>query len=232
MVLFFLRLKRMRKCRNWQTSKTKDLVSIALVWVQVPSSAFCFSKWKSVRLPFYVYKQIFIMQLWRNWHTRMIQVHVRVNWVWVQVPSTASKILKSCRCYAIAFKDFLFGSVILRWLYGCNSICKLLIVCKATISTGTSPLNQHFPGLFHCSQPVKWQFLPGPLHQINVFPVCFTSHSLSNCNSYRKFSIKLMFYRFVSLLHSQHTTKAVMHATFRHQHNSFYQLFINYNIQP
>jgi DNA primase len=29
-----------RKCRNWQTSKTKDLVSIALVWVQVPSSAF------------------------------------------------------------------------------------------------------------------------------------------------------------------------------------------------
>ena len=29
----------MRKCRNWQTSKTKDLVSIALVWVQVPSSA-------------------------------------------------------------------------------------------------------------------------------------------------------------------------------------------------
>ena len=29
----------MRKCRNWQTSKTKDLVGIALVWVQVPSSA-------------------------------------------------------------------------------------------------------------------------------------------------------------------------------------------------
>ena len=29
----------LRKCRNWQTSKTKDLVSIALVWVQVPSSA-------------------------------------------------------------------------------------------------------------------------------------------------------------------------------------------------
>ena len=34
----------MRKCRNWQTSKTKDLVSIALVWVQVPSSAFLFEK--------------------------------------------------------------------------------------------------------------------------------------------------------------------------------------------
>ena len=29
----------MRKCRNWQTSKTKDLVLIASVWVQVPSSA-------------------------------------------------------------------------------------------------------------------------------------------------------------------------------------------------
>ena len=32
--------KDMRKCRNWQTSKTKDLVIIAIVWVQVPSSAF------------------------------------------------------------------------------------------------------------------------------------------------------------------------------------------------
>ena len=30
----------MRKCRNWQTSKTKDLVIIAIVWVQVPSPAF------------------------------------------------------------------------------------------------------------------------------------------------------------------------------------------------
>ena len=29
----------MRKCRNWQTGKTKDLVIIAIVWVQVPSSA-------------------------------------------------------------------------------------------------------------------------------------------------------------------------------------------------
>ena len=28
-----------RKCRNWQTSKTKDLVHNACVWVQVPSSA-------------------------------------------------------------------------------------------------------------------------------------------------------------------------------------------------
>ena len=36
----------MRKCRNWQTSKTKDLVSNALVWVQVPSSAFFMSKIK------------------------------------------------------------------------------------------------------------------------------------------------------------------------------------------
>ena len=30
----------MRKCRNWQTSKTKDLVINAIVWVQVPSSAY------------------------------------------------------------------------------------------------------------------------------------------------------------------------------------------------
>ena len=114
MVLFFLRLKRMRKCRNWQTSKTKDLVSIALVWVQVPSSAFCFSKWKSLRLPFYVYKQISIMQLWRNWHTRMIQVHVRVNWVWVQVPSTASKILKSCSVILLLLRIFCLLKAILQ----------------------------------------------------------------------------------------------------------------------
>ena len=31
--------KDMRKCRNWQTSKTKDLVAIAVVRVQVPPSA-------------------------------------------------------------------------------------------------------------------------------------------------------------------------------------------------
>ena len=29
----------MQECRNWQTSKTKDLVINAIVWVQVPSSA-------------------------------------------------------------------------------------------------------------------------------------------------------------------------------------------------
>ena len=32
--------KDLRKCRNWQTSKTKDLVTIAVVWVRFPSSAF------------------------------------------------------------------------------------------------------------------------------------------------------------------------------------------------
>ena len=37
MVSSSLRVK--RKCRNWQTSKTKDLVINAIVWVQVPSSA-------------------------------------------------------------------------------------------------------------------------------------------------------------------------------------------------
>ena len=35
----FKKYFRMRKCRNWQTSKTKDLVINAIVWVQVPSSA-------------------------------------------------------------------------------------------------------------------------------------------------------------------------------------------------
>ena len=53
----------MRKCRNWQTSKTKDLVSIALVWVQVPSSAL-FNGAGSLdksRLPvFFAYNQILV----------------------------------------------------------------------------------------------------------------------------------------------------------------------------
>ena len=30
----------MQECRNWQTSKTKDLVAVIAVWVQVPSPAF------------------------------------------------------------------------------------------------------------------------------------------------------------------------------------------------
>lgn len=29
----------MRECWNWQTGQTKDLVVIAIVWVQVPSPA-------------------------------------------------------------------------------------------------------------------------------------------------------------------------------------------------
>ena len=45
-----------RKCRNWQTSKTKDLVSIALVWVQVPSSAFIIRKDFLKKKSFFVYK--------------------------------------------------------------------------------------------------------------------------------------------------------------------------------
>ena len=38
-ILFGQRKRHLRKCRNWQTSKTKDLVINAIVWVQVPSSA-------------------------------------------------------------------------------------------------------------------------------------------------------------------------------------------------
>ena len=40
-----------RKCRNWQTSKTKDLVAIAVVWVQVPSSAFKMSVINKAEMP-------------------------------------------------------------------------------------------------------------------------------------------------------------------------------------
>ena len=41
--IIFKKYFRNAKCRNWQTSKTKDLVINAIVWVQVPSSA-SFSK--------------------------------------------------------------------------------------------------------------------------------------------------------------------------------------------
>ena len=77
MIIFFLRQAKARckrKCRNWQTSKTKDLVAIAVVWVQVPSSAFFIPKnkvyiwggtyllveilnkvWKTIKLNLYIY---------------------------------------------------------------------------------------------------------------------------------------------------------------------------------
>ena len=80
----------MRKCRNWQTSKTKDLVSIALVWVQVPSSA-CTIK--------YLIAQRFListkcdMRKCRNWQTSKTKDLVSIALVWVQVPSSAFFIL-------------------------------------------------------------------------------------------------------------------------------------------
>ena len=37
----------LRKCRNWQTSKTKDLVHVICVRVQVPSSALRESSWSN-----------------------------------------------------------------------------------------------------------------------------------------------------------------------------------------
>ena len=66
----------MRKCRNWQTSKTKDLVSIALVWVQVPSSALEISMKCDMRKC-------------RNWQTSKTKDLVSIALVWVQVPSSA-----------------------------------------------------------------------------------------------------------------------------------------------
>ena len=68
--------KEMRKCRNWQTSKTKDLVSIALVWVQVPSSALEISMKCDMRKC-------------RNWQTSKTKDLVSIALVWVQVPSSA-----------------------------------------------------------------------------------------------------------------------------------------------
>ena len=44
----------MQECRNWQTSKTKDLVSNALVWVQVPSPAFSTNGVDEMSTPFCV----------------------------------------------------------------------------------------------------------------------------------------------------------------------------------
>ena len=63
----------LRKCRNWQTSKTKDLVSIALVWVQVPSSAFFIHK---IGCGNVLLIRMTDMQEWRNWQTRRLQVPV------------------------------------------------------------------------------------------------------------------------------------------------------------
>ena len=41
-----------RKCRNWQTSKTKDLVINAIVWVQVPSSALISKQGNIIKIRF------------------------------------------------------------------------------------------------------------------------------------------------------------------------------------
>ena len=74
----------MRKCRNWQTSKTKDLVIIVIVWVQVPSSAVEFVKLSKqfdnskYYLTQHEYCVIVVaaLQRWRNWQTRTVQVRV------------------------------------------------------------------------------------------------------------------------------------------------------------
>ena len=77
----------MRKCRNWQTSKTKDLVSIALVWVQVPSSAVTFFRMKGEN---YIMNE----RKCRNWQTSKTKDLVSIALVWVQVPSSAFIIRK------------------------------------------------------------------------------------------------------------------------------------------
>ena len=45
----------MQECRNWQTSKTKDLVSTALVWVQVPSPALSKIRVGHMTYPYFYY---------------------------------------------------------------------------------------------------------------------------------------------------------------------------------
>lgn len=44
----------MRECWNWQTGQTKDLVVIAIVWVQVPSPAWTERFLEQVPLYFFV----------------------------------------------------------------------------------------------------------------------------------------------------------------------------------
>ena len=71
LVSFFLvgnkLIRRMRKCRNWQTSKTKDLVTIAVVWVQVPSSAL----FNLVRKPYNQgFRAFFVFKLFEHPWTR------------------------------------------------------------------------------------------------------------------------------------------------------------------
>ena len=81
----------MQECRNWQTSKTKDLVINAIVWVQVPSPALLFQVTgvRSERMRLLKSEYICEMQECRNWQTSKTKDLVINAIVWVQVPSSA-----------------------------------------------------------------------------------------------------------------------------------------------
>ena len=106
----------MRKCRNWQTSKTKDLVSNALVWVQVPSSAVhgkpcrCRAFYYLRFIQWYVYTST--MSSTRNCWNNMYRKHgtkdlVSNAFVWVQVPSSSLKVNSWKSLFIRAFGYFI-----------------------------------------------------------------------------------------------------------------------------
>ena len=75
-----LKLNGSRKCRNWQTSKTKDLV------VVTPCG---FKSHLPHQRIWTLYKNSYGLRKCRNWQTSKIQVLVSVTLVRVQVPSSA-----------------------------------------------------------------------------------------------------------------------------------------------
>ena len=75
-----LKLNGLRKCRNWQTSKTKDLVVVTLCGFK--------SHLPHQRI-WTLYKNSYGLRKCRNWQTSKIQVLVSVTLVRVQVPSSA-----------------------------------------------------------------------------------------------------------------------------------------------
>ncbi len=98
----------MQECRNWQTSKTKDLVINAIVWVQVPSPALLFQmdRVHSEHMRLLKSEYICEMQECRNWQTSKTKDLVINAIVWVQVPSPACQAFTgSCKCLFIISQE-------------------------------------------------------------------------------------------------------------------------------